>query len=551
MNASVLVLGGMGLFYFAFKFYSNFLSSKIFKIQELTIDTPSVEFEDGVDFVPTDKEVLWGHHFSSIAGAAPIVGPAVAAIWGWAPAIIWIILGVIFMGAVHDYGALILSMIHKGDSIGNISEKILGKRVRKLVLITIFFLVWMVIAVFALVIANLFITFPSSVIPVNFEIFIAVAIGVFINRGNKKLLIPSLIAQVLLILMIYLGTQYPIHMNFLGHYKLEVWMIFLMIYSFIASVLPVNILLQPRDFINGHQLVFGLGLIIIGLIISSPTIVAPAFNSNPEGAPSWFPYLFITIACGAISGFHGLVSSGTTSKQVKEWKDTRNIGYGAMLGEGLLALIATVAVCAGFDSAEIWHEHYANWNAANGLSAKIGAFVLGSSKFISSIGIDRDFAATIVSVLIISFAATSLDTACRIQRYIISEFSEGINFRAGKNRYIASLIAVLSAMGLMFASSGGKGGLYLWPLFGATNQMLAGLTLMLITVYLFKKGRGFKNFLIPGVFIFIVTSISLITNIYIYYSHEKLTLALLGTMLFLVQLFITTEAFKEMKKFKA
>jgi carbon starvation protein len=551
MNGAILGLIGIALFLLAYRFYGHFIANKLFQLEDEdrhNNPTPAVAYKDGVDYVPTSKNILIGHHFSSIAGAAPIVGPAVAAIWGWLPALLWITIGVIFVGACHDFGALILSMQYRGNSMAYVAGELLGKRVRNLFLIVIFFLIWMVIAVFALVIANLFMSFPSAVIPVNFEIIVAVLMGVLINKGGRSLKIPSFLAQVTLFVMIYLGTLYPISLTpIFGENALMAWMLFLLIYSFIASVLPVWILLQPRDYINGHQLVVGLFLMITGLFIVQPEVVAPMFNPNPEGAPPIFPFLFITIACGAVSGFHGLVSGGTTSKQVKNWQEAKPVAYGSMLGEGLLALLATLAVTAGFKTKLAWHTHYASWNAANGLSAKISAFVTGSSRFIAGWGIPEEVGQTLMAVLIISFAATSLDTACRIQRYIIGEVGEAVGLPALKNRFLASFIAVASAFALMISSDGGKGGLKIWPLFGATNQMLAALTLILISLYLIKKKRNAWPFIIPTIFISIITTGGLVLNITRFLSAQNIFLAALAIFLFLTQCWILVESFLILK----
>ncbi len=551
MNGAILGLIGIGLFLLAYRFYGHFIANKLFQLEaedRHNNPTPAVAYKDGVDYVPTSKNILIGHHFSSIAGAAPIVGPAVAAIWGWLPALLWITIGVIFVGACHDFGALILSMQYRGNSMAYVAGELLGKRVRNLFLIVIFFLIWMVIAVFALVIANLFMSFPSAVIPVNFEIIVAVLMGLLINKGGKSLKIPSLLAQLTLFVMIYLGTKYPISLTpIFGDNALMAWMLFLLIYSFIASVLPVWILLQPRDYINGHQLVVGLFLMITGLFIVQPEVVAPMFNPNPEGAPPIFPFLFITIACGAVSGFHGLVSGGTTSKQVKNWQEAKPVAYGSMLGEGLLALLATLAVTAGFKTKLAWHTHYASWNAANGLSAKISAFVTGSSRFIAGWGIPEEVGQTLMAVLIISFAATSLDTACRIQRYIIGEVGDAVGVPALKNRFLASFIAVASAFALMISSDGGKGGLKIWPLFGATNQMLAALTLILISLYLIKKKRNAWPFIIPTIFISIITTGGLVLNITRFLSAQNIFLATLAIFLFLTQCWILVESFLILK----
>ena len=326
------------------------------------------------------------------------------------------------------------------------------------------------------------------------------------------------------------------------------WICFLLIYSFVASTLPVWALLQPRDYINSHQLVIGLGALVIGVFIVQPQVVAPVFQPNPEGAPSWFPFLFITIACGAISGFHGLVSSGTTSKQVKNWKDAKTIGYGAMLGEGTLALLATLAVSAGFTSSEAWHQHFSSWGEAKGLSAAISGFVFGSSRFLEGIGIPENFAQTMMSVLIISFAATSLDTATRIQRYIISEVGVITKIKFLEKPWVSAGLAVLSALFLMLIQEGGKGGLILWPLFGAANQMLAALTLIVICVYLIKKNKPIKAFFIPLVFVFMVTLIGLSMNIYNFTLSNNYMLATLSSILLVAELWIALEAWLSLRK---
>ncbi len=556
MNGALLGLIGIIAFVLAYRFYATYLSQKIFSLGERDKkgqQTPAHTLKDGVDFVPTKTEVLIGHHFSSIAGAAPIVGPAVAAIWGWVPAMIWIVVGVIFMGACHDFGALVVSMNYGGSSMAIVAEKLIGARARNLFLIVMFFLIWMVIAVFALVIANLFVTFPSSVLPVNFEIIVAVLMGLFINKGGRSLKLPSILAQLTLFVMIYLGTKLPLSLGpIFGENQLMAWMVLLLIYSFVASILPVWVLLQPRDYINGHQLAVGLFLIIAGLFIVRPEVVAPAINPDPVGAPPWFPFLFITIACGAISGFHGLVSGGTTSKQVDKWSNAKPVAYGAMLGEGLLALLATIAVTAGFDSLEHWHGHYANWNAANGLSAKIGAFVSGSAKFIHGLGLPIEVGETIMAVMVISFAATSLDTACRIQRYIIGEFGVTLKIKALQNRYVGSSLAVLTAFLLMLSSDGGKGGLSIWPLFGATNQMLASLTLILISIYLLRMKKTILPYLLPAVFLILITFVGLIYNVTLFLSKDNIFLVSLTVLLTLIQVWIMVEAMNlyKSKKFE-
>ena len=369
------------LFGLGYCFYASFIAQKIYSIQEIKDQVPAVEFEDGIDFVPTKKEILFGHHFTSIAGAAPIIGPCIAAYWGWLPALIWIVFGTIFIGAIHDFGALVISVREKGKTIADITGTIINKRVRTMFLIFVMMLSWLVLAVFAMAIAGLFVSIPSAVLPVNIEILLALIMGYIIYLKKIDALIPSITALVLLYIFVYLGSLYPVSFESLGldqSSQTTLWIALLFIYSGIASLLPVWLLLQPRDFINSHQLIIGLGIIFIGIAIAQPAVDAPMIRNAGEGVPNLFPLLFVTVACGAISGFHGLVASGTTSKQISNIRDTKLIGYGSMVGEGTLALASLIAAVAGISlvsqcnlpsvgnvSDLNWHVYYDTWaNAA-------------------------------------------------------------------------------------------------------------------------------------------------------------------------------------------
>ena len=511
MNAALLAIIVLILYFLAYRYYSKFLANKIFRISDDEV-TPAHEKNDGMDFVPSNKHVLFGHHFASIAGAAPIIGPAIAVFWGWVPAIIWVVLGTIFMGAVHDFSALVISVREKGRSVGDLAGILINPRARTLFLLIVYFLIFFVIAVFAYAIASLFVAFPESVLPVNFQIIVAVIIGFLFYKKGVPILWPSILALISLYVMIWVGTIVPIEIPAIMGSQIVTWIFLLLIYSFIASVLPVWTLLQPRDYINGHQLILGLGLLFIGLLIAHPEMQAPAINHNAEGGVPLFPFIFVTIACGAISGFHGLVSSGTTSKQLNKMKDSRMIGYGGMLGEGALAMIATLAVAAGISRTD-WLTHYETWD----LAAKGGItnFVLGASTFLDALHIPTVFGETLISVIVISFAATSLDTAARVQRLILGELGTAYEIRPLKNRYVGALLAVVPALLLaLLAEAPGKGlgsgGFLLWPLFGATNQLVAGLTLLIATIYLWKTGRPVIYTLIPMVFLIVMTIAAMI-----------------------------------------
>ena len=561
MSSIVLVLLGFTILFIGYRFYSKFLGRRIFDINEENHLMPSKEFEDGIDFVPTKKHILFGHHFTSVAGAAPIIGPCVAAYWGWLPALVWILFGTILMGAVHDFGALVMSVKEKGKSIADIASTTISKRARLMFLIFIILLVWLVLAVFAMAVADLFVGIPSSVIPINIEIIIAIIMGYLIYKKKMDILIPSLIALALLYFFVWVGTKAPVDFTEVmpAQDAKNLWIILLFIYSAIASLLPVWTLLQPRDYINSHQLIVGLGLLFLGIFVAQPIVDAPALRSFSEpGVPTLFPLLFVTVACGAISGFHGLVASGTSSKQLEHLSDARMVGYGGMIGEGTLALATTVAAVAGISlvaQSDIpnysiavsglnnWEVYYDSWAHASG--NKAAAFVLGGGALIQSLGIPASMANTLMAVLVISFAATTLDTATRIQRFILKEFGLAMNIKPLTNRYVATVIAIVPAILLAFwnVSDPGSGptrqaGWVLWPIFGASNQMLAALTLMVLTLYYWQKKKPILPLLIPMVFIMVITFTVLVSNAINFYGHSGilfgLTILLMGLIIWMV-----------------
>ncbi len=558
MSSIVLVLIGLLAFYLGFRFYSKFIGNRIFKIHEVDQTMPSKALEDGIDYVPTKKHILFGHHFTSIAGAAPIVGPCVAAYWGWLPALLWILLGTIFMGAVHDFGALVTSVKEKGRSIADIASNTISKRTRLMFLSFVILLIWLILAVFAMVIADLFVAIPSSVIPINIEIIIAIIMGFLIYKKKIDILIPSLFALALLYFFVWVGTKAPVDLTTTMAVKdaKNLWIIMLFIYSGIASLLPVWTLLQPRDFINSHQLFVGLGLLFLGIFISQPVVDAPAIRSLSEpDVPGIFPLLFVTIACGAISGFHGLVASGTSSKQLEKLSDARLVGYGGMIGEGTLALASTISAVAGIalvTNSNLpavgpvtdlnWNVYYDTW--AHASENKAAAFVLGGGALIQTLGIPTIVANTLMAVLVISFAATTLDTATRIQRFILNEFGIATGVKALSNRYMATIVAIIPAILLAFwnvvepgTGTMRQAGWVLWPIFGASNQMLAGLTLMVLTLYYWQKKRPILPLLIPMFFVMGITITALVVNAIQFYGQNSilfgLTIILMGLIIWM------------------
>jgi carbon starvation protein len=549
MNSVFLALFAFVGYILAYRFYSKFISQKIFGLSP-DFKTPAHEFEDNRDFVPTHKSVLFGHHYASIAGAAPIVGPAIAVIWGWLPALLWVVFGSIFIGGIHDMSALILSTRHQGRSIGDLTEQIVGPRARTLFLLIIFFTLLIIIAVFALVIGILFMKYPASVFPIWFEVPLAVAVGYAFYRRKTNIHLPSIVALVLMYISIVAGTFIPMKIPglFMGNVLLT-WVIILLVYSYIASTLPVWMLLQPRDYINTHELIFGLGILYLALFIGHPPVVAPAINPNPVGAPPILPLLFVTIACGAISGFHSLVSSGTSSKQLDKETDARFIGYGSMLFEGVLSTMAIIACTAGFASLAAWKGHYASWGAAAGLGPKVSAFIEGGASFVEVLHIPRGLAVAFVAVVLISFAATTLDTATRIQRYVVQELAKDYNIKFFQGYHQATTVAVVTAF-LLAYPKGGKGGLILWPLFGTLNQLLAGLALLVTTVYLAKKAKPVVYTLIPMIFMILVTSWAMLLNLQSFIAKGSWLLTTIGGITILLEVWLVLEAFYAFKVFK-
>ncbi|MFT5050427.1 MAG: carbon starvation protein [Chlamydiales bacterium] len=546
---AVLCLAGLALGY---RFYSRYLARSLFRLRA-DEPVPSVEKADGVDFVATRPEVLWGHHFSSIAGAAPILGPAMAIVWGWVPALIWIVVGVVFMGATHDFGALVLSVRHGGQTVGNLAERFIGPRSRVLFLLVIFFLIWLVGAVFAFAIAKLFVGYPASILPVNLEIAVALMIGWWARKG-RSLLWPSIAALIGLYAVIF-GTAsgyfwIPAEGSLLRN--VDFWLVALMGYAFIASSLPVWLLLQPRDLINSHQLIVGLSALYIGFFMLKPEFHAPPVGEL-SALPSMFPLLFVTIACGAISGFHGLVSSGTTSKQLACATQARAIGYGAMLCEAALAILATMAVASGewfgieHESAWAFIDSGVQASLAQGQLAlpqvpqALGAFINGAGSFLTQLGLPEGVAKTVVSVLVISFAATSLDTAMRIQRFVLGELGGICRVPALRNRWFGGAIASGSVLVLVYADyeAGAKS---LWPVFGATNQVLAGFTLVITALYLRSLGRRSIAYALPAVLVLAITFTAMGFQVVRDFGAGRSLVAWVGALIAGLALWVALEA---------
>ena len=510
MNAAVLA--GLGILCFAlgYIFYSRLIARKIY-ILSSTFVTPAHEMEDGVDYVPTNPFVLWGHNFTSVAGAAPIIGPAVAVFWGWGPALLWIVAGSVFFAGVHDMGAIWVSVRHKAESIGTSAERLMGRNGSLLFTVIVFLVLLMVNSVFAVAISSSFVGTPTSVVPAWGAIAVAVLIGQAVYRLRWNLLTVTIVGVIALYALILAGTRLPVVLppSFLGMESGALWIILLFIYAGIASCLPVWALLQPRDYINGIQLFIGLGILYAGVFIGAPRLAAPAINSSvPPGSPSMIPLLFVTIACGAVSGFHAIVGSGTTSKQIDRETHIRPVGYGGAMGEGLLALGALLATSAGFAGRDAWHSAYASFGSG-GLNGFIQA---GALLIHRGIGLPMEFSVNLLAVLAILFAGTTMDTGVRLQRYIIQEWGKRLGSAALSSNIVATLTAIAACSLLAFGAGGasGSGGMRIWPLFGASNQLLASLTLLAVTLYLFHRKLSIWPTFIPMVFLFSMTSAALL-----------------------------------------
>lgn len=600
------LLAGAG-FIVAYHTYGRWLARRLFRLDPRA-DTPGVAVNDGRDYVPTAKSIVFGHHFTSIAGTGPIVGPALAIIWGWAPVLLWVVFGSIFIGAVHDLGALVVSLRNRGMTIGEIAGRVLTPRARLLFLGILLFALWIVLAIFGWVIASVFTLFPASILPVFLQIPIAIWIGVAVHRKGRNLLWPSVIALALMYAAVWLGAGCPgvawsggplgegiRGLNqWLASWPLWVWVGVLLAYCYAASVLPVWLLLQPRDYINSLQLISSLGLVVAGVAVAAfaggapPApdaprapleLAAPAFNPHPPGAPPLLPFLMVTIACGAVSGFHCLVSSGTTSKQLRRETDAQFVGYGAMLLEGFLAVLVIVAVAAGIgfgwperfgelSGAALWQTVYADWSSVTG-GAAISAFVVGAANFLEAMGVNHTMAAALMGVLVASFAGTTIDTATRLQRYVVQELAGSVETRLAARggappasvwrrplQWLqtprgATLFAVGAAFGLaLFPRPGdpwtwatiGGGGLILWPLFGATNQLLAGLSFLVVAFWLWRRGLPAWVCVAPGAVMLLTPAWALLHDLQRWLGQDQHLLAGMAVIVLALQAWIVFEA---------
>lgn len=531
-------------YFFVYRFYARFLGGRIFALDPLA-STPAHDLNDGVDYVPTTRAVLFGHHYASIAGLAPMLGPAIAVIWGWLPGMLWVVFGTLFIGAVHDLGALVVSMRNRGLSIGKVAEDLIGHRAKFLFLLIILFLICLVMGVFVRTVAGLFTAdyYPESAFPTFFLMAVAMVIGWLAYKRNFNMDKMTIIGFVLMLASIWGGLVLAKPDVSMDH-----WIVILLLYALAASVLPVWTLLQPRDYLNSLLLYLGLLAAYVGFFMLRPAFAAPAINVSPADAPPIFPFVFIVIACGAISGFHGLVSSGTTSKQIDKETDAVVIGYGGMVGESVLGLLAVLACTAGFSTPESWNEHYSSWTAADTLADKMLAFIDGTATFVSTLGVPMEVAQAFIALVAVSFALTSLDSGTRLLRYNIEEIGSSIG-QDWVGRYTASILAVAFIGFFAFYEVDGQpAGLALWSLFGSTNQILGGLTLLTVAIYLRQRGRNFWPYFIPMIFMMVVTLSAMALDLNKYWTEGNMLLTGVAGVIFSMSIWLVAEAYLRMRR---
>ena len=518
MNASFLLLCAIVYFLVAYFLYGGFLK-RLFGIEKNN-PTPAHSMEDGVDYVPSPTPVLFGHHFASIAGAGPITGPIVAAVYGWLPGLLWVLLGCVFIGAMHDFAAMFLSVRNQGRSIAYVIEKEIGYAGRQIFLFFCLAALILVVTVFTLMVADGFIATPAVATSSLLFIGMAPFFGILLNRKLLSLVEGTLIFVPLLFFFIWLGTVCPLDMvAVVGSAKTArvVWIIALLYYAFIASVIPVWFLLQPRDYLNSYLLYAMMGLAVGGILAYQPTLVMPAVEvaQGSKAIPGILPLLFVTIACGACSGFHALVASGTSSKQVDKEKNILAVGYGGMLLEGVLAIIAIISV------AYMGMPEFREMISGPDKIPPQLAFARGLSHFATALGIKQELAYNFCSLAISAFILTSLDTATRLSRFVLQEMvlpkanqdqdsasptadssPTRFNWRiALGNRWCATLTIVLLAALLGFSGEV----MSIWPVFGASNQLLAALTLLCVTLWLLRNKRPVLFALLPMVFMMLIS----------------------------------------------
>ncbi len=538
MNTVIIAIVGLAWLWFAYVWYSRRIDRMIVQPDD-SRPTPGAEVNDNLDYVPTRPLVLFGHHFSSIAGAGPIVGPILAfSLFGWLPALIWILVGTVFIGAVHDYTSLMMSVRNRGVSIVEIAGRTISNSARWIFSVFVWFALVLVQAVFAVLTAQTLAEKPEIVIPTIGIVLLAMLFGYLVYRRGVNLVVGTIGALGMMFVLILVGESYPLAASY------NFWLVVFIMYAFIAAILPVWFLLQPRDYLSVFILIFGLALGFLGLAVFHPSLNGPAVISlTSDEGPIW-PMLFIIVACGAVSGFHSLVSSGTTAKQLRRESDGRKIAFGGMLTEGALALLV-VLLMAG---ALYWKEAPSAalsgfvFQDLLGQSANI-AFGTALGRVMNSIGIPLSIGTAFGVLMLNAFVLTTLDTSVRLSRYIVQE-TLGKKVKVFSNRFLAA------GLGLALAYYFCQGGNWkvIWPLFGASNQLVAALALMVVTAYYITFKRPTAYMFIPALFMTVTTEAALIYQVFwIFIPAGKWALAGMAVFLMLLGLMVAYEVFRKFR----
>lgn len=535
MSSVLLVIGAGVLFIVAYLFYARRIA-RLWDMRSENV-TPAHKDYDGVDFVPARHWiVLFGHHFSSISGAGPILGPVIACmVWGWLPTVGWLVLGSILLGGVHDFSALMASLRAGGKSIAEVCEVTVSRRAKMIFASFIWVTLVLVIAVFASAAAKTMASTPQVVIPTFGLVVVAVITGILIYRMKVPLIIASVAGLAMLCGLILLGFRFPVS---LGPYGFTIWVLVLLGYAYVASIMPVNILLQPRDYLAFFVLLAGMLLGYAGIFITRPEIKTPAFISFASAKGNLWPMMFVIVACGAISGFHSLISGGTTSKQLSNERDAKRIGYGAMITESVLAILAVLCVTAGL-----------HWKG--GHPGLIYPELMKGGNWIKTFGTGYGqvtkpllgtFGLLVGITMLKTFILTTLDSATRIARYIGEElFGAVIKIRFLGNKYVATGIIIGLALYLSLGAWQA-----IWPIFGASNQLVAALTLFVATTFLIAKMKNAFYTLLPALFMLITTVAAIIYEIAIFIPQRLILLSAIGFILLILTLLLLYDVTRAM-----
>jgi len=516
MNSLLIVIIALILFFLAYRFYARKLE-KLFDIDPKRA-TPAYSKFDSVDYIPARNWlVLFGHHFSSIAGAGPIIGPVIAVmLWGWLPALLWVVIGSIFIGGIHDFGSLIISAKEGGSSVADIARNAISRRAKIILSLFVWLALILVIAVFAYLCADTFVKEPKIVAPSLGLIPVAVVVGYFLYTLRANIALSTALGLAALAGLLLAG-------NFLAiNGSIRFWIFILLVYCYLASILPVNILLQPRDYLCSFLLFFGVGCGYIGLFLARPGIAIPAYQRWSAGEGYLWPMLFVTVACGAVSGFHALIAGGTTSKQLANERHAKIIGYGGMIAEGVVAVLAIIA-------AGILFGRNDDFGAALKTLGPIGIFGKGYGVFTRPVL--GGYAPFIAITILNAFILTTLDTATRIARYLTEELF-GI-----KNRYLSTVIIIILSAALALSGKWSK----IWPAFGASNQLVAAFALFIIGCWLLTHKKAANFALWPAFFMLVTTVAALLFQLVRYYKNREITLFIVTAAMIILAGFMINE----------